>query len=414
MNSLDLGTRIRSVFYLILGIVFSFVFILISYHIELNEKLVSKNGELTLKFLVESLEARERYLYEDFSIGNYQSISYRLQSFLKEKGINNYHLTIFNEAGCAFGDRSDCDRFQRYVHKSKDNSIFYTNALDSLFIRVPINLWNSRSNYIGIEIKSSEIFHRQTFFEVIIYRLLPFFVVVFLVICFYVRAEKRIINPAIEKILQLESLKIQKNILRQFTHDIRSPLLVIADMFNLNYENDKEVSTLLKSSVSRVLEMSNEFLSDKSLSIISVDINQLVKEIIAEKIIQFRNLNPQINFESRLENSYVNINKVEFSRSLSNLLNNSLESNNQNLPKIDLLIFKIEDILQVHISDNGQGISSENLRLIEHGNFSTKSDGSGLGILGVKKWLSQINGSFSIKSQLGYGTIVELQIPELK
>jgi signal transduction histidine kinase len=412
MSGFDLGTKIRSVFYLVFALVFSFVFILISYHIELNQNLISKNGDLTLDFLVENLEAQERYLYEDFSIGNFNSISFRLRNFLETKSIKNFSLIAFDQTGCVLGSDVDCKRFSEYVINTEDKGISVTKAMDSIFLRVPINLWDSSSNYIGIEIKSAEIFPRQSFFEIIVFRILPFFVVVLLVLYFYVLAEKKVINPAIAKILQAESLKVQKNILRQFSHDIRSPLAVVNDMFNLDYENDKEISSLLKSSLQRVVEMSNDFLAEKCSVDVSTDVVQILKDIIGEKLIEYRHLKPLIKLNSNVENIFLKINKVEFARSLSNLLNNSIEASSKKVPEIEIYLCKENSFFSLVVSDNGEGIPKENLPLILDGEFSTKKDGHGLGVKGVIRWLSQINGKFEIESDFGKGTTVKILIPE--
>lgn len=412
MNGFDLGTKIRSVFYLTFALVFSFVFILISYHIEMNQKLISKNGDLTLDFLVGSLESQERYLYEDFSIGNFRSISHRLRNFLESKNIKNFSLTAFDNAGCVLGSEFECKRFSNYVLATDNKNISITKAIDSIFLRVPVYLWNTSDNFIGIEIKSSEIYARQSFFEIIVFRILPFFSVILLVIYFYILSERKVINPAIEKIIHAETLRTQKNILRQFSHDIRSPLAVVNDMFKLDYVNDKDISNLLTSSLERVVEMSNDFLSENNISPVNIEIITMVNNIISEKKMEFRSLNPKINLKTNLKNTYVKINKVQFSRTLSNLLNNSLEASKNRAPEIEICLSKDESFINIEISDNGGGIDSEDLPRILEGEYTSKKDGFGLGVKGVKKWLTDINGKFEISSQLGFGTTVKIKIPE--
>jgi len=412
MTNIELGTKIRSVFYIILGIVFSFFFVLISYHIELNEKLMTKNGEMTLRFLVDGLEANERYIYEDFSIANYQSIQQRIQKFLESKKIKNFSLVVFDELDCALGLEGDCDRFSKYVSQGIERKIHFTKALDSIFIKVPVNLWERKGSFLGLEIREEDIFYRQNFSEIIFFRIFPFFLIILLVIYFYFYAEKKIIIPAISKIIQAESLRVQKNILRQFTHDIRSPLSVVDEMFNLDYEKDEEVSTLLRSSLGRVLEMSQVFLSESKISTAYLNVDDLINLMISEKKIEFRHLSPKIIYKSNLENNFLKINKAELSRSLSNILNNAIEATKFKTPQIELIAKKKFGILEIEVTDNGEGISIDNLKLIESGNFSTKKEGHGLGILGVKNWLRQINGSLQIKSTVGAGTSVLLSIPE--
>jgi FixJ family two-component response regulator len=72
-----------------------------------------------------------------------------------------------------------------------------------------------------------------------------------------------------------------------------------------------------------------------------------------------------------------------------------------------------ESLIQIKISDNGKGISSEFLKRVGiRGETAGKEGGSGLGLFHAFETLKRWNGSLDIQSQVGSGTCVTLSIPK--
>ena len=64
------------------------------------------------------------------------------------------------------------------------------------------------------------------------------------------------------------------------------------------------------------------------------------------------------------------------------------------------------------VQDNGTGIAEEKLKEIFKPFFTTKAHGTGLGLVIVKKMLTNMHGSIEIKSRPDSGTTVYMTIPE--
>ncbi len=61
--------------------------------------------------------------------------------------------------------------------------------------------------------------------------------------------------------------------------------------------------------------------------------------------------------------------------------------------------------------DNGSGMDDETVRNLFRPFFTTKAEGTGLGLVIVKKMLSKMNCSITASSKKGEGTRMEIVIP---
>lgn len=72
---------------------------------------------------------------------------------------------------------------------------------------------------------------------------------------------------------------------------------------------------------------------------------------------------------------------------------------------------KEEDYI-IYIKDNGPGIEKDVLRRIFDPYFTTKKDGTGLGLINVSKILEAHGGSIEVESEKGKGTLFKLYLPK--
>jgi C4-dicarboxylate-specific signal transduction histidine kinase len=107
-------------------------------------------------------------------------------------------------------------------------------------------------------------------------------------------------------------------------------------------------------------------------------------------------------------------------RVLINLILNSAEAlkESQEQPEkvINLFIKRSDDGEQIIIkhSDNGPGISEENLKKVFNTCFTTKKNGHGIGLVSIYKIINKLEGEISLDSQLGKGTTFEIRLPYIR
>ncbi len=98
----------------------------------------------------------------------------------------------------------------------------------------------------------------------------------------------------------------------------------------------------------------------------------------------------------------------DISLHILDIAENSIEAG-ATMIKIEINISKNDDRLILSISDNGRGMDEETINMVKDPFFSTKTVRTkrfGLGIPLLAQSAEQCNGKFSIKSELGRGTII--------
>ena len=70
-----------------------------------------------------------------------------------------------------------------------------------------------------------------------------------------------------------------------------------------------------------------------------------------------------------------------------------------------------DQMLLLSVADNGPGIAAENHQKVLEPFFTTRQQGTGLGLAVVQMVVSAHNGSLRLHSQLGQGATFTLQLP---
>ncbi|MBE6159723.1 MAG: HAMP domain-containing histidine kinase [Lactobacillales bacterium] len=228
-----------------------------------------------------------------------------------------------------------------------------------------------------------------------------------------IRFQKDLKNLEEEKELRLSLFKI--------THEIKNPITVCKgylDMFN--YENPKKSKKyveIMKNEIKRVLVLLEDFLSINKIKIEKdiIDINLLLEEVTNNFIplLKDKNIDGVFNIskdELFIEADYNRLNQV-----LINLIKNSIESIGSNgLIKINLN--KTKNSLEIKIEDNGIGMDKDELKRISEPFFTTKENGTGLGVFLSKQIVEAHNGTikYTSKKYVGTKTTIKLPYKEIK
>lgn len=139
---------------------------------------------------------------------------------------------------------------------------------------------------------------------------------------------------------------------------------------------------------------------------ICIDIRDLMKEKAAKK-------NISIILELSEDIGNVTIDPKGIYRCLLNLVSNSIDAcENDGIVKLRTDIFPQDNLLTISVSDNGCGISKENIEKLFEVFFSTKgSKGTGLGLSVTHKIITEHRGEIAVTSEPGEGTEFQINLP---
>ncbi len=235
-----------------------------------------------------------------------------------------------------------------------------------------------------------------------------------------------------DKLLLNERHEAWENVARKLAHEIKNPLTpiqLIIDRLNskftkfLNNEDDKKdfdknLLTINKQ-IKQIENLVNEF-SDFARMPKPIFKNSNLITLINDNINLMKELdnNLKINFISKKQKIFIMCDSEQINRAFINLLKNSIESINENklknpniLKKIDIEINEKDDYIEIYIIDNGIGFDKKNIKNILKPYFTTKKNGTGLGLPIVNKIINDHNGTLTILSPK-YGAKIKINIPK--
>jgi two-component system, sporulation sensor kinase D len=217
---------------------------------------------------------------------------------------------------------------------------------------------------------------------------------------------------------ETQKLELVGTLAASTAHEIRNPLTGIKGLFQLLSEKYKDPKdqfyfSIVNKEIDRINEIVNEFL------ILGKPTIQKMEEIHLDQVIN--DLNPLIFSESNLFNvhySYkINSEKIivlatmdQLKQVILNITKNALESMSVGGQLIINLDKKDEEAI-LSIRDNGNGISEEDLKKIFTPFFTSKENGTGLGLVVCKRIIESFNGTIEIKSKINKGTEVIITLP---
>ena len=225
-------------------------------------------------------------------------------------------------------------------------------------------------------------------------------------------------------ILNATRLLTMGNMMSEITHDLKKPLTNLKGVIQLlkegkSEEKKEELLRILDQEINRASELVRELVDfsnpgryqserksilpilEKSLKLLETDVKKNRIKVVKE-------------YPDNLPLIFINEN--ELLEAFINVLLNAVESMpEEGELKIELNRYydvqKEDSFLQICISDQGTGISKENLDRIFERYYTTKEGGSGLGLSIVERIIKAHNGFIKLESQLNKGTKFFICLP---
>ena len=216
----------------------------------------------------------------------------------------------------------------------------------------------------------------------------------------------------------IENDKKIKIALFKLTHEIKNPLTVCKGYLDMiDYSDTDKLNNylnIIKSEIDRTVMIINEFSDYGKLTLNKdiVELSLLLEEIYETIKPLVENNNIKIKFTDIEDDIYLDIDYNKIKQVLINILKNAIEAKKKNedmLLEVDVNVNN--NYLNINIKDTGIGMNKETLSKISEIFYTTKQNGTGLGVGLSKEIIKLHNGSLDYKSKLGKGTIVMIKLP---
>lgn len=225
----------------------------------------------------------------------------------------------------------------------------------------------------------------------------------------------------------------RKELIAGISHDLKTPITSIigyVDAIQSGVARTEEKKEKYLNIIESNAQYTNKLIDDLFL-FSKLDINQMQYEFVRMPICEFLQ-DVIVEKQLELEESGVNVSytidiakdkllaidgKMVY-RIMSNIMSNAIKYGNKETPEIHIEASEEPDGVKVAISDNGQGISQENLEHIfdvffrEDVSRNKEIGGTGLGLSIAKQLVQAHGGAIIATSKMGEGTTITFTLKD--
>ena len=174
---------------------------------------------------------------------------------------------------------------------------------------------------------------------------------------------------------------------------------------------DRAISELAR--MEYLLKMLKSFNVHESPELKDVEISAFAgnfKSLVSE---DFKRKGISIGIYVQPEAEYCRADPRALQQVMLNIMTNAADAlKDRQAPRIDIKVLKMAGRILIHIEDNGCGMSPTQLKDAFRPFYTTKPEGTGLGLMLARKMVTRMNGTIEISSVLDAGTAVDIFIPE--
>jgi PAS domain S-box-containing protein len=175
----------------------------------------------------------------------------------------------------------------------------------------------------------------------------------------------------------------------------------------------RELIGVAKEEVSRLDQIITRFLSalrPTPIEAASVRLDVVLQDTLdfMRSEIENRSINILLDFSSRLPAAQADAGQMK--QAFFNIIKNAIQAMSEG-GRLEIKTGSTDRFVVISFTDSGSGIDAENIGQIFEPYHSTKTDGSGLGLMIVQRIIRDHGGELEIDSEPDHGTTIKLFIP---
>ncbi|MFA9556344.1 ATP-binding protein [Evansella sp. AB-rgal1] len=216
-----------------------------------------------------------------------------------------------------------------------------------------------------------------------------------------------------------EQLSVIGELAAGIAHEIRNPLTSIMGFLQLmkNTDEDSEkYKDIMSSELQRINLIVNELLllsKPKEFEFQKTNIVQLIKTVVTIVNTQaiLYNIEIKVSYKPKMKDVTVYCEENKLKQVFLNILKNGIEAMSKE-GTITINIIEETSVIHIIIIDEGPGIPPEQLSKLGKRFYTTKDDGTGLGLMISMNIVREHKGEISITSEVGKGTEMKVTLPK--
>jgi PAS domain S-box-containing protein len=228
-----------------------------------------------------------------------------------------------------------------------------------------------------------------------------------------------------ENLKRQDQLAAMGHLASGVAHEIRNPLNAIsmlAQRFRTEFEPRQDTREYNKMALTMVSEIKRintiiqkflEFAKPSAMQLQETNVCELIDELVTLTRPQAEQKNIEMQSRCSVDQKFP-MDRSKLLQALLNLVQNGIDACDEG-GRLEINVKTKGNELVLLISDTGKGIPEQNLSRIFNLYFTTKDQGTGIGLSLVQQIVSQHNGTIEVVSRPDYeGTLVKIQIPILE
>ena len=298
-----------------------------------------------------------------------------------------------------------------YLNITIYNFNWFWLSLEYIFYLIQIKgtILTIEAIYLKPSLENNGIIITKLFIILIVFYFISIFVFIIIKKCY----ETISLRNALTELKKEKEIKAS---LFKITHEVKNPLAVCKGYLQMmnynNIEKVKQYNKIIKKEINRTLDIMNNFSEYTKIKVELKKIN--IKTLIEDtkiSIITLLNDN-KINLElNNIKDIIINGDYERLKQVLINIIKNSTEAIKED-GKIQITLKENKKTIDIIVEDNGEGIKEDDLKHIYEMFYTTKKDGSGIGIPLCNEIIKLHNGKLNYYSKENIGTKVVINLPK--
>jgi len=203
----------------------------------------------------------------------------------------------------------------------------------------------------------------------------------------------------------------------RFAHEIKNPLAICSGYLEILSKNKKakveDYLKIVEKEIHRSLNIINDYSKNQFMKIEKeeFDLTLLLEEAVGEYNNLFQENNSRILLLEQ-ESHYLTGDYQKIKQVMINLLKNAYEAKSEKPLLVVIQIITYKEYYQILITDNGIGMNKKELEKIGTEYYTTKEEGTGLGIPYCKEIIIRHGGNLFFQSKKNIGTRIIITLPK--